>query len=77
METLLQTTWKRKFLSSRLREDATAQGEIRRAVGRMAELARQVMPLTFLLLGGKAGFPALYKKVLGKSPKFFPPEYIK
>lgn len=60
---------------SRLREDATAQWEIRGIVARMTKLARGVMPLTCLLIGGKDMFPETYKRVFSKPPKFFPPEF--
>ena len=62
---------------SRLREDATAQWDIRTVVGEIARLAREVMPLTFLLLAGKDCYPALYRKIFGKDPRFAPPAYIK
>ena len=44
---------------SRLREDAHAQWDIRRAVVRMVALARERMPLTLLLASGKDRFEAL------------------
>ena len=59
---------------SRLREDATAQWDIREAAAQMSELARKVMPLTCLMLGGKDAFPDLYEKVFGQKPKMFPPK---
>jgi hypothetical protein len=43
----------------------------------MAALAGKVMPLSFLLLCGKEDYPAIYKGVFGKDPKFFPPRYLK
>jgi len=58
---------------SRLREDSTAQWEIRKIAKRMSELASEVMPLTFLLLGGKDVYPEWFKRLFGKYPKFFPP----
>lgn len=58
---------------SRLREDKTAQWEIRRLANKMSEKARQVMPLTFVLVGGKDRYPDIYKSVFGRSPKFKPP----
>ena len=59
---------------SRLREDATAQWDIRRTAGEMSRLAKKVMPLTCLLIGGKDAFPEVYKKVYGRSAKFSPPK---
>jgi len=58
---------------SRLREDATAQWDIRDLAARMSRLARKVMPLTCLFLGGKDAFSDIYKKVFGKPPKSTPP----
>jgi len=62
---------------SRLREDPTAQWEIRETVGRMSDLARKVMPLSSRLLGSKDQYPRLYAKVFGRPPKFSPPPYLK
>ncbi len=62
---------------SRLREDPTAQWEIRQAVGRMSELARKEMPLSCLLLGGKEKYPSIYRKVFGAPPKLSPPKLFK
>jgi hypothetical protein len=62
---------------SRLREDPTAQWEIREAAGRMSDLARKAMPLSSLLLGGKDQYPHLYEKIFGQPPKFSPPRYLK
>ncbi len=59
---------------SRLREDATAQWDIRGMSGEMSRLAQEKMPLTCLLLGGKDVYPSLYKRVFGQPPKFSPPE---
>jgi len=58
---------------SRLREDASAQWEIRRLAGKMSALARRVMPLAGLLLGGKDAYPSLYRRVFGRPPKRLPP----
>lgn len=58
---------------SRLREDATAQWEIRQVSAAMSALARRVFPLTARLLGGKDSYPQLYKKLFGRQPKMMPP----
>ncbi len=58
---------------SRLREDATAQWEIRQVSARMSSLAKKVFPLTARLLGGKDSYPELYKKLFGQPPKMQPP----
>lgn len=58
---------------SRLREDATAQWDIRNVAAEMTRLACQVMPLTLLLIGGKDAYPEIYRSVFGKSPRLLPP----
>jgi hypothetical protein len=60
---------------SRLREDATAQWDIRRTAAEMTEQAAAVMPLTLLLIGGKDGYPDIYRSVFGRDPKLRPPEF--
>ena len=62
---------------SRLREDPTAQWEIRHAAGIMSGLARKEMPLSCLLLGGKEAYPSLYKKIFGTLPGLTPPKLFK
>ena len=58
---------------SRLREDASAQWEIRQVSGGMSALAKKVFPVTARLLGGKDSYPELYKKLFGRLPKMLPP----
>ncbi|MFO7639566.1 MAG: FAD-dependent thymidylate synthase [bacterium] len=53
---------------SRLREDATAQWDIRDIVNRMVEQARNVMPLTLTLAGGKGGYARAYQGLFGEPP---------
>ncbi len=60
---------------SRLREDATAQWDIRIVAAEMTRLASQVMPLTLLLVGGKDAYPEIYCSVFGKHPKLKPPPF--
>ncbi|MGQ9707262.1 MAG: FAD-dependent thymidylate synthase [bacterium] len=54
---------------SRLREDLSAQWDIRDIVSRMVEQARNVMPLTLLLAGGKDSYPRIYQELFGKEPR--------
>lgn len=54
---------------SRLREDAQAQWDIRNIAGKISELAKEVMPLTMLFIGGKDRYPSLYTEVFGYLPK--------
>lgn len=58
---------------SRLREDEHAQWEIREKTKKMVALAKKVMPLTLLLIGGKDHYPELYKKLFGKYPRVIKP----
>ena len=71
---LLKVNARELYHISRLREDATAQWDIRGVAGEMSRLAREVMPLTCLLLGGKDSYPGRYKDIFGRPPKLFPPE---
>ncbi len=59
---------------SRLREDLTAQWDIRQVVGQMVEQAKYVMPLACSLIGGKDTYPEVYKRMFGKFPKLKPPK---
>ncbi len=54
---------------SRIREDATAQWDIREIVGRMVKEAKKVMPLSCFLMGGKDRYPEIYRSVFGQWPK--------
>jgi thymidylate synthase ThyX len=71
---LLKINARELYHISRLREDATAQWDIRDVAGEISRLAREVMPLTCLLIGGKDAYPGLYEKAFGRPPKLFPPE---
>lgn len=70
---LLKVNARELYHISRLREDATAQWDIRYIAGEMSKRAREVMPVTCLLIGGKDAYPDVYKRVFGRKPKFFPP----
>lgn len=50
---------------SRLREDAHAQWDIRELSAAMVKLAKEVMPLTLSLIGGKDRFDEIYQSVFG------------
>jgi flavin-dependent thymidylate synthase len=71
---LFKTNVRELYHISRLREDGTAQWEIRRAAEEMSRLAREKMPLTCRLLGGKDDFSRLYKNIFGRLPDVLPPE---
>ncbi len=56
------------------REDATAQWDIRRTAGAMSRLAKEIMLLTCLLIGGKDSYSEIYEDIFGKPPKLSLPE---
>ncbi len=62
---------------SRLREDASAQWDIRKIAAEMTRQARKKMPLAFLLAGGKDAFPRVYQRVFRRLPPTLPPELFK
>jgi flavin-dependent thymidylate synthase len=62
---------------SRLREDVTAQWDIRDMAARMMALAKKAMPMTCLMLGGKDAYPAIYERIFGKPPSIVPPPVFK
>jgi flavin-dependent thymidylate synthase len=70
---LLKVNARGLYHISRLREDGAAQWDIRRTAGAMSGLAKKVMPLTCLLIGGKDSYPELYQDIFSKLPKFSPP----
>ncbi|HEX2695284.1 MAG TPA: FAD-dependent thymidylate synthase [Acidobacteriota bacterium] len=74
---LLKLNARELYHVSRLREDASAQWDIRRLVGGMSALARKAMPLTCLMLGGKDAYPGTYRKVFGRPPVMTPPAMFK
>lgn len=59
---------------SRLREDAHAQWEIQEVSAELTRLARRVMPLTMLTIGGKDSYADVYRQVFGREPKVAPPK---
>jgi hypothetical protein len=71
---LLKLNVRELYHISRLREDGTAQWEIRKAASEMSRLAKKAMPLACLMLGGKDAYPGIYAKVFGRPPKMFPPK---
>ncbi len=54
---------------SRLREDVHAQWDIQNISCAMSKQAKQVMPLTFALIGGKDKYNEIYKNIFGQLPK--------
>jgi flavin-dependent thymidylate synthase len=74
---LLKINARELYHVSRLREDASAQWDIRAVVAGMSGLARKAMPLTCLMLGGKDAYPATYLGVFGRPPAMTPPPMLK
>ena len=72
---LLHVNAREIYHISRLREDSTAQWDIRDVSRRMSDLAREAMPLTFLLLGGKDAYPKRFESLFGQPPRAVPPPY--
>jgi len=70
---LWKTNAREFYHFSRLREDATAQWDIRRVASEMSRQAVVKMPLTMLLIGGKDAFPDVYHRVFGRTPDMKPP----
>ncbi len=60
---------------SRLREDLTAQWEIRKLAEEMTRAAKKAFPLAGLLLGPKDGYSEIYRRVFGREPRFQPPRF--
>ena len=74
---LLKVNVRELYHISRLRQDATAQWEIRQISREMARLAAKVMPLSCLLLGGKDAYPEICAGIFGRAPKMAPPKIFK
>ncbi len=70
---LWKTNAREFYHFSRLREDATAQWDIRQVAAEMSRQAVGVMPLTLALIGGKDAFPEIYHRVFGRLPGMKPP----
>jgi flavin-dependent thymidylate synthase len=71
---LLKLNVRELYHVSRLREDATAQWEIREVAAEMSRQAQKRMPLACLMLGGKDAYPEVYARVFGRPPKMAPPK---
>jgi flavin-dependent thymidylate synthase len=74
---LLKVNIRELYHISRLREDATAQWDIRALSAKMSAAARKAMPLAAMLLGGKDAYPGLYERTFGRPPKMMPPDILK
>jgi len=70
---LLRVNARELYHISRLREDTSAQWDIRQVTHKMVELAKEVMPLTCLFIGGKDSYPRIYEEIFGHPPKVTKP----
>jgi len=66
---LLSVNLRELYHISRLREDSSAQWDIRDKAHTMTRLAKKVMPVTAQLLCGKEEYPRLYYRLFGKKPR--------
>jgi flavin-dependent thymidylate synthase len=66
---LIKVNLRELYHISRLREDPTAQWDIRNIAHKMSRLAKKALPITTMLLGGKSDYPKIYKKLYGRYPK--------
>lgn len=66
---LMSVNLRELYHISRLREDPTAQWDIRQKVQTMSRLAKKCMPITTLLLGGKTEYPAVYRRLYRVEPR--------
>jgi len=71
---LLKVNLRELYHISRLREDASAQWDIRRVAAEMSRLARGRFPLAGMLLGGKDAYPERYEETFGHPPGIRPPK---
>jgi hypothetical protein len=66
---LMNVNLRELYHISRLREDPTAQWDIRDKAQKMSALAKKVFPITARLLAGKSEYPQVYRRLYGRYPK--------
>jgi len=66
---LIRLNAREMYHISRLREDAHAQWDIQNVSRAMSDRAKEVMPLTFGIIGGKDRYNELYQNLYGQLPK--------
>lgn len=66
---LMKVNLRELYHMSRLREDPTAQWDIRYIAHQMSALAKKALPITTMLLGGKSDYPKIYRRLYGQYPK--------
>jgi len=65
---LIRVNARELYHISRLREDAHAQWDIQNVARAMTELAKEIMPHTFGLIGGKDRYNEIYQRIFGELP---------
>lgn len=66
---LMSMNLRELYHMSRLREDPTAQWDIRLIVHEMSVLAKKAFPITTMLLGGKSDYPGVYQRLYRMRPR--------
>jgi flavin-dependent thymidylate synthase len=66
---LMKVNLRELYHISRLREDPTAQWDIRNIAHQMSVLAKKAFPITTMLLGGKSDYPEIYRRLYGRYPR--------
>jgi thymidylate synthase ThyX len=66
---LMKVNLRELYHISRLREDPTAQWDIRQLTREMCRLAQKAAPVATQLLAGKSDYPAVYRGFYGRDPK--------
>jgi flavin-dependent thymidylate synthase len=66
---LLKVNLRELYHISRLREDPTAQWDIRDITHQMSVIAQKALPVTTSLLGGKSEYPEIYRRMYGRYPR--------
>ncbi len=66
---LMNVNLRELYHISRLREDPSAQWDIRDKAQQMSCLAKKALPITTRLLGGKSEYPKVYRRLYGRYPK--------
>ncbi|MDD5085933.1 MAG: FAD-dependent thymidylate synthase, partial [Candidatus Omnitrophica bacterium] len=66
---LLRVNARELYHISRLREDPTAQWDIQKQSKLMSGLAKRVMPMAFMFIGGKDQYPRIYREIFKRDPK--------
>ena len=69
---LIKTNARELYHISRLREDKHAQWDIQQISAKMTAKAKEVMPLSMMLIGGKDRYPEIFESVFGKKPRVLP-----